>query len=79
MKYVEKRFALRLDRRDGTLKLLFGVSGSPPKLDSLMQIRVARDEVVTAKMVDHPHGEEPAEAAEVVQQVPDWQLRRFGS
>jgi hypothetical protein len=44
-----------------------------------MQIRVARDEVVTAKMVDHPHGEEPAEAAEVVQQVPDWQLRRFGS
>ena len=66
MKYVEKRFALRLDRRDGTLKLLLGVSGSPPKLGSLMQIRVAWDEVVTAKMVDHPHGEEPAE--EVVQQ-----------
>ena len=52
MKYVEKRFALRLHRRDGTSKLLLGVTGIP------------RDEVVTVKMKDHPHGEEPAEAME---------------
>jgi hypothetical protein len=78
MKYVEKNFALRLHRRDGTSKLLLGVTGSPPKIGSLVQIRVARGEVVTAKLLHHPRGEEPAEAMEEVQQVPHGQVRRVG-
>jgi hypothetical protein len=78
MKYVEKSFALRLHRRDGTSKLLLGVTGSPPKIGALVQIRVARDEVVTAKLMHHPHGQEPAEAMEEVQQVRLPHVRRLG-
>ena len=78
MKYVEKRFSLRIRRRDGTSKLLLGVTGILPKIGSLMQIKVARDEVVTAKMMDHPLGEEPAEAMEEVQQVRIRHLRQIG-
>jgi len=78
MKYVEKHFSLRLHRRNGTSKLLLGVTGSPPKIGSLMVNRVGRDEFVTAKMVAHPRGDEPAEAMEDVQQVPRGQLRRVG-
>jgi hypothetical protein len=77
MKYVEKHFSLRLHRRDGTSKLLLGFTGSPPKIGSLMVIRVGKNEFVTAKMVHHPRGEEPAEAMEEVQQVPHG-LRRVG-
>jgi len=32
MKYVEKHFTLRIHRRDGTSKLLLGVTGHPPRL-----------------------------------------------
>jgi hypothetical protein len=76
MNYVEKHFALRLHRRDGTSKLLFGITGSPPKIGSLMLIRVGRDEFVTAKLLHHPRGEEPAEAMEEPRQVPHGQLHR---
>jgi hypothetical protein len=41
MKYVEKHFTLRIHRRDGTSKLLLGVTGNPPRIGSLKQIRVA--------------------------------------
>jgi hypothetical protein len=68
MKYVEKSFALRIHRQDGTLKLLLGVTGSPPKIGSLMHIRVAGDELLMIKMVDHPRGDKP-EAIELVHQV----------
>jgi hypothetical protein len=78
MNYLEKHFSLRIHRRDGTSKLFLGVTGTPPKIGSLMQIRVASDEVVTAKMMDHPRGEEPAEAMEEVQQVRVRQLPLFG-
>jgi hypothetical protein len=77
MKYVEKHFSLRIRRTDGTSKLLLGVTGSPPKVGWRILIRVGRNEWVTAKMVDHPRGEKPAEAIEV-QQVPHRQLRRVG-
>jgi hypothetical protein len=65
MKYVEKHFNLRMHRRDGTSKLLLGVTGKPPTIGSLTQIKVAQDEVVTIKIVDHPRRGEPAEAIEV--------------
>jgi hypothetical protein len=78
MKYLEKRFALRLHRRDGTSKLLLGITGSPPKIGSLMVLRVSKNEFVTARLLHHPRGEEPAEAMEEVQQVPHGQVRRVG-
>jgi hypothetical protein len=65
MKYVAKYFALRIHRRDGTSKLLLGVTGSPPKVGSIRTIRVAKDEVLNVKLVDHPRRDEPAEAMEV--------------
>jgi hypothetical protein len=65
MKYVEKHFTLRIHRRDGTSKLLLGVTGSPPKVGSVKTIRLAEDEVLKVKMVDHPRRGEPAEAIEV--------------
>ena len=65
MKYVEKHFTLRIHRRDGTSKLLLGVTGHPRKVGSLVQITVAKDEVLTVKIVDHPRRDEPAEAVEV--------------
>jgi len=65
MKYIEKHFCLRIHRRDGTSKLLLGVTGHPPKIGSLKQIKVAQDEVLTIKVVDHPRDEKPAEAIEL--------------
>ena len=41
------------------------VTGHPPKIGSLKQIKVAQDEVLTIKVVDHPRRDEPAEAIEV--------------
>ena len=64
MKY-EKHFSLRIHRRDGTSKLLLGVTGSPRKVGSLMQIKLAKDELLNVKVVDYPRGDEPAEAIEV--------------
>jgi hypothetical protein len=65
MKYVEKHFTLRIHRRDGTSKLLLGVTGNPPKIGSIKEIKVAKDEVLKVKVVNHPRREEPAEAIEV--------------
>jgi hypothetical protein len=65
MKYVEKHFTLRIHRKDGTSKLLLGVTGSPPKIGSVKEIKVAKDEVLKVKVVDHPRRDEPAEAIEV--------------
>jgi hypothetical protein len=65
MKYVEKRYTLRVHRRDGTSKLLLGVTGSPPKIGAIREIRVAAREVLKVKMVNYPRRDEPAEAIEV--------------
>jgi len=62
MKYIEKHFCLRIHRRDGTSKLLLGVTGHPPKIGSLKQIKVAQGEVLTIKVLDHPRDDKPAEA-----------------
>jgi hypothetical protein len=67
MKYVEKHFTLRVHRRDGTLKLLLGITGSPPRIGSIKQVRVAKDEVLAVRIVKHPRRDEPAEAIEVSQ------------
>jgi hypothetical protein len=65
MKYVEKHFTLRIRRKDGTSKLILGVTGSPPKIGSVKEIKVAKDAVLKVKVVDHPRRNEPAEAIEV--------------
>jgi hypothetical protein len=65
MKYVEKHFSLRIHRRDGTSKLLLSVTGRPREIGSHIQIKVAKDEVLKVKMVDHPRRDQPAEAIEV--------------
>jgi hypothetical protein len=65
MKYFEKHYPLRVHRRDGTSKLLLGVTANPRKIGSVLQIKVAKDEVLTVKIVDHPRRDEPAEAIEV--------------
>ena len=64
MKYVEKHFSLRIYRRDGTSKLLLGVTGYLPKIGSIKEIKLAKDEVLKVK-VHHPRRDEPAEAIEV--------------
>ena len=65
MKYIEKHFSLRIHRRDGTSKLLLGVTGRPPKIGRVMQIRVAENEVLKVKMVHHSRADQRAEAIEV--------------
>jgi hypothetical protein len=52
MKYVEKRYSLRVHRRNGTSKLLLGVTGRPPKIGSIMEIRVAH-EVLKVKLMEY--------------------------
>ena len=65
MKYIEKHFTLRIHRKDGTAKLLLGVTGSPPKIGAVKEIKVAKEAVLKVKVVDHPRRDEPAEAIEV--------------
>jgi hypothetical protein len=42
---------LRIHRRNGTSKLLLGVTGHPPKIGLLKEIKVAQDEVLNVKVV----------------------------
>jgi hypothetical protein len=65
MKNIEKHFPLRIHRKDGTSKLLLGVTGSPRTVGSVMHIKLAKDELLNVKVVDYPCGDEPAEAIEV--------------
>jgi len=67
MAYVEKHFSLRVHRRNGTSKLLLGITGSPPRIGSIKQVRVAKDEVLVVRIVKHPNTDEPAEGIEVSQ------------
>jgi hypothetical protein len=43
--YAEKHFTLRIHRRDGTSKLLLGVSGKPPEIGAIKEIKVTEDAV----------------------------------
>jgi RNA-binding protein YhbY len=65
MKYVEKRYTLRIHRRDGTSKLLLGVKGSSRKIGSLIEVALGTNEVLKVRMVEHPRRDEPAEAVEL--------------
>jgi hypothetical protein len=65
MKYFEKHFSLRVHRKNGTSKLLLGITGSPPKVGSVKKIKLGKDKVLKVNVVDHPRGDEPAEAIEV--------------
>jgi hypothetical protein len=65
MKYVEKHFSLRIHRRDGTSKLLLGLTSIPPKIGAIKTIKVTQDETLKVKVVDHPRRDEPADAIEV--------------
>jgi hypothetical protein len=62
MKYVEKHYALRVHRRNGTSKLLLGLKGNPRKLGSVMELKLTKGEVLKVKIVEHPRHEEPVEA-----------------
>jgi hypothetical protein len=61
MRYIEKIFSLRIHRRDGTSKLLLGLTGIPPKIGSIKTIKVTKDETLKVKVVDYPRHDEPAE------------------
>jgi hypothetical protein len=52
MTYIEKHYAFQ--RRDGTSKLPLGITGSLPRL---IQVRPAMHEVLKAKIVAHPRGD----------------------
>jgi hypothetical protein len=65
MKYVEKHYALRVHRRNGTSKLLLGLKGNPRKLGSVMELKLTKGEVLKVKIVEHPRHEEPVEAIEM--------------
>jgi len=56
---------LRIHRRDGTSKLLLGVTGYLPKIGSIKEIKLAKDEVLKVKVVHHPRRDELVEAIEV--------------
>jgi hypothetical protein len=59
MKYLEKHFTC-------TSKLFLGVTGRPPRIGRVMQIRVAENEVfLKVKIVHHPRRDLPAEAIEL--------------
>jgi hypothetical protein len=59
------RTELRIYRRDGTSKLLLGVSGQNRKIGSIMEFKLARDQTLKAKLVDLARGDEPAKAIEL--------------
>jgi RNA-binding protein YhbY len=65
MKYVEKHYTLRVHRRDGTSKLLLGVTGSPRKIGGVIELALGTNELVKVRMVEHPRRDEPAEAIEL--------------
>jgi hypothetical protein len=65
MKHVEKHYTLRIQRRNGTSKLLLGVTASPRKIGASMQIRLPGNELVTVRIVNHAGRDEPAEAIEI--------------
>jgi hypothetical protein len=67
MNYFEKHFSLRVHRKNGTSKLLLGITGSTPRIGSIKQVRVAKDEVLAVRILKHPSRDEPAEAIEVSQ------------
>ena len=67
MKYVDRKFSLRVRRTDGTAKLLVGMSAAGGfYIGKLIKIPVAKDDVLVAKIVAQPKGlDDPWEATEL--------------
>jgi hypothetical protein len=76
-KYVEKRFTLRVCKKDGTAKLLAGMSSAGGVyIGKLIKIPVGKDDVLMAQITASPKAlDEPWEATEVSAQ----QYRRRAS
>jgi hypothetical protein len=67
MKYVERKFSLRVRKTDGTAKLLVGMSAAGGfYIGKLIKIPVAKDDVLVAKITAQPKAlNEPWEAIQV--------------
>jgi hypothetical protein len=64
MKYVERRFSLRVWKTDGTAKLLVGISGV--YIGKVIKIPVGKDDVLVAEITARPNAlNEPWEAKQV--------------
>jgi hypothetical protein len=64
-KYIEKSFSLRVHKRDGTAKLVAGVTGGV-KIGKVVKIPVAKHGVLVAKITAPPRAlDEPWEATQV--------------
>ena len=53
-KYIEKNFSLRVRKKDGTAKLVAGISGSV-NIGKVIRIQVAKDDVLVAKITAPPN------------------------
>jgi hypothetical protein len=67
MKYVERKFNLRVRKRDGTAKLLVGISAAGGVyIGKLIKIPIAKDDVLVAEITAQPKAlDEPWEATQV--------------
>jgi hypothetical protein len=67
MKYVERRFSLRVRKTDGTAKLLVGISAAGGVyVGKLIKIPIAKDHVLVAEITAQPKAlDEPWEAIQV--------------
>lgn len=67
MKYVERKFSLRVRKTDGTAKLLVGISAAGGVyVGKLIKIPIAKDHVLVAEITAQPKAlDEPWEAIQV--------------
>jgi hypothetical protein len=67
MKYVERKFSLRVRKTDGTAKLLVGLTSAGGfYIGKLIKIPIAKDDVLVAKIIAQPKAlDEPWEATQV--------------
>jgi hypothetical protein len=67
MKYVERKFSLRVRKTDGTAKLLVGISAAGGiYIGKLIKIPVSKDDVLAVKITAKPKAlDEPWEAIQV--------------
>jgi len=64
MKYVDRKFSLRVRRTDSTAKLLVGMSGV--YIGKVIKIPVGKDDVLVAEITAQPNAlNEPWEAKQV--------------
>ena len=64
-RYIEKSFTLRVHKKDGTAKLVAGVTGGV-NIGKVIKIPVGKDELLVAKITAPPEAlDEPWEAIQV--------------